>query len=649
MRLLLLSLLVGLTGWLPAQTVLLTEDFEDATVNYTPSITEFSDGFGDYFIRTDGSDIGSFIEFTGTTGSFFAAHDIDGEGATLPVSLTLSPITITGFDIITLSLDIAEDDDGGSQDWDGADYFRAFYSIDGGAEVLFFAVESEVTGTNGAPRIDDNLDGLGEGTEITDAFANFSVPFNNTGGDNLTIRFEFFLNSGDEDIAIDNVEVSGTMANSNGICDVIINPATASFVCQANTGADDDVEFSISYTGVELGYTVSITPVTPGAPPATITGDDPGLTADGTISAIVQEGATYTLSFGGGDCTNSSLPIQVPALCLPPPPSVVINEVLPDATGDNNQDGTISATEDEFVEVYNTATTPTDISGWTIMDNSGTRHTFAAGTILEPMQGLVVFGGGTPPNAPCFVLSNGGGLQLANGGDQVILSDDTGAQRDAFSYSNTVDNVSFAREVDGTGNFVQHTDIASNPVDNSPCLSNNVPGELLPVELTTFTAAADAKNNVRLHWATAREENSDRFEVQWSADGVRFATLETLAAANTSFGADYALLDERGVTGMNYYRLRQVDFDGREEFFGPVVVELTGGELNVFPNPTTDLLNVRGVDAGATTEVLDLNGRVVLRAPMNGGGISVAALPSGTYLLRVRDARASRTVRFVRR
>ena len=191
-------------------TALLSEDFESDGngSRYTTSVAEFTDTGGDYFIRTNGSNISA--TYSGATGSYFAAQDIDGEVPSANQQLTFSnPISVTGGSTYTLSLDLAEDDDGTSQDWDAADYFRVEVSENGGAWNSVFAIES-TGGTNTEPSQDDNLDGSGDGVNIvTDSFSNFSASF--TVGATTTsieVRLNFNLDSGDEDIAVDNIEIN---------------------------------------------------------------------------------------------------------------------------------------------------------------------------------------------------------------------------------------------------------------------------------------------------------------------------------------------------------------------------------------------------------------------------------------------------------
>ena len=87
----------------------------------------------------------------------------------------------------------------------------------------------------------------------------------------------------------------------------------------------------------------------------------------------------------------------------------------------------------------------------------------------------------------------------------------------------------------------------------------------LPVELVRFDAKCD-KGRAMLSWTTGSEVNSDRFEVERSADGSLFEVIGTLAAAgNSQSPIDYSFEDERPLS-INYYRLRQVDADGSDAY-----------------------------------------------------------------------------------
>jgi hypothetical protein len=221
-----------------------TLNFESAG-GYSTSITEFTDGGYDFFIRTDGSNIGSDFVVTNIQGSwYFAAEDIDGEGATLPVTLTIDDINISGYTGLSFYVFLAEDDASDSaEDWDAADYVHIDYDIDNsGSFTNLIWVEAE-DGTNTVPKIDTDFDGVGDGAEITSAFTEFNVNIGSTGS-LIDFKVTFNLDSGDEDIALDVLRLTGTP--SGGVADPTSFTATTSSVSQidlswAQNGNNDDV------------------------------------------------------------------------------------------------------------------------------------------------------------------------------------------------------------------------------------------------------------------------------------------------------------------------------------------------------------------------------------------------------------------------
>lgn len=151
-------------------------------------------------------------------------------------------------------------------------------------------------------------------------------------------------------------------------------------------------------------------------------------------------------------------------------PQVLIAEIhadpASDLTGDANGDGVRDALDDEFVELINTGWTAIDISGFTLHDAGGLRHTFASGTILPPREATVVFGGGTPTGAFGNAAANGlvfvassGGLSLNNtGGETVTLKNNAAVVVQAHTYGNEAnDDKSLTRPNYLNAAFVKHT------------------------------------------------------------------------------------------------------------------------------------------------------------------------------------------------
>ena len=117
----------------------------------------------------------------------------------------------------------------------------------------------------------------------------------------------------------------------------------------------------------------------------------------------------------------------------------------------------------------------------------------------------------------------------------------------------------------------------------------------LPVEFLSFDAQLQNDNRVLLDWRTATEINNDYFLIERSKDGQQFETIGKVAGAgNSSLELQYESWDNTPLSGVNYYRLKQVDFDGTSDYSDIRAVELrtASTELSIFPNPASDLLNI---------------------------------------------------------
>ena len=181
----------------------------------------------------------------------------------------------------------------------------------------------------------------------------------------------------------------------------------------------------------------------------------------------------------------------------------------------------------------------------------------------------------------------------------------------------------------------------------------------LPIELTHFSGVVKGQA-IQLYWNTATEQNNDYMAVERSADGVQFAELGRVKGAGTTEQPQqYHFVDEKPLPGLNYYRLRQVDFDGAFEYHKiiSVLFEGKGNGLGVqsFPNPAQDVLQARWAPSPTqptTLLLLDIAGRKVaeyqvapgvntFEAPLNG-------LPAGVYFLQAMQGLEVEVMRFLK-
>jgi len=182
---------------------------------------------------------------------------------------------------------------------------------------------------------------------------------------------------------------------------------------------------------------------------------------------------------------------------------------------------------------------------------------------------------------------------------------------------------------------------------------NNDPGcTPTPVSLLSFTGAKENAVNV-LSWTTAHEVNNAGFELQRSADGINFSKLAFVNSkgdnGNSGSQLTYGFKDERPFSvGVSYYRLKQVDKDGKSSFSNIVTIDRGRSNklelVTLYPNPAKDKINLKLISPKTdkvTVIVTDVTGKVVTsnNTPVAGGenllSINVQSLAKGSYFVKV--------------
>ena len=217
-----------------------------------------------------------------------------------------------------------------------------------------------------------------------------------------------------------------------------------------------------------------------------------------------------------------------------------------------------------------------------------------AATVAPYLQ-LPTTGSNTDPNIPNIRITKNDDAGLTN--NPIVLTP-TSVNWNGSYWEVTVATPSFSQ-------FRAH---AVNP--------NNT---ALPVRYTNFTVRKERTVDV-VEWTTANEQNNKLFNVQRSANGNDFTTLgtvETKAQNGNSAGElSYSFVDQKPMTGHNYYRLEQVDIDNKTNFSEviDIVWGTSGSIVSIYPNPATHVLNIDLTSSqAAQTEVklVDMSGRVV--------------------------------------
>jgi Secretion system C-terminal sorting domain len=174
----------------------------------------------------------------------------------------------------------------------------------------------------------------------------------------------------------------------------------------------------------------------------------------------------------------------------------------------------------------------------------------------------------------------------------------------------------------------------------------------LPVHLLSFTGKAVNKTN-ELYWATATEQNADRFMVESSTDGFDFKNIGNVTAkGNSNITSNYRFTDVKPSNQLtnqpiNYYRLKMIDKDGSFEYSNVISLRHKVSEFevqSVYPNPTTSNINVSFTSETSTPvsfSLYDAIGKQILsivktsEIGFNLQNISMDDLPNCVYHLTI--------------
>ncbi len=182
-----------------------------------------------------------------------------------------------------------------------------------------------------------------------------------------------------------------------------------------------------------------------------------------------------------------------------------------------------------------------------------------------------------------------------------------------------------------------------------PSTANSAAICTLPIELVEFTAEYNpVLRKVLLNWTTASEINNDKFIVERSNDGYDFKEIAVVEGAGNSVDyISYRSEDNSPMQGINFYRLKQVDFDGKTSYSEIQPINITSDNrltLSVAPNPNNGnaeiLYNAYGEET-VHVIITDMNGTVVYENDyntINGSNrfkVDLYYLKKGVYTVKV--------------
>ncbi len=317
---------------------------------------------------------------------------------------------------------------------------------------------------------------------------------------------------------------------------------------------------------------------------------------------------------------------------------------------------TLTVNSDRYLTVgTNAAAPPSPYADLVVYGNLVSN---SSGDVLVDRNGRVAIfgnvtgsGGGT-----LFTINNGGqvyidgNINLTGNGSNIVNNNTTnpyglyvgGTISNTGGGSNTTGNK-------GDENVMQTT--------NPPFFNwvSNLPNSTLPVTLLYFRSTVQADQSVLCSWATTMEKSADFFEIERSSNGRDFVTIgHVKAVGNSQVKQTYSFIDNNPLTGRNYYRLKEVDFDLTAQYFNITMITMESVEnIDIYPNPTSSLNETKvklNFEPNQKTfiRIMDNAGKEVYRSEISGFETIIPSdLPSGVYIVVVKNSQTDLRQRLV--
>lgn len=159
---------------------------------------------------------------------------------------------------------------------------------------------------------------------------------------------------------------------------------------------------------------------------------------------------------------------------------------------------------------------------------------------------------------------------------------------------------------------------------------------VLPIDMVTFVAEK-VNQNVQLRWHVSNEVNTDRYEIEQSLNGTAFTNIGSVRSKGGDGTNTYEFTDlNPSRQKNNFYRIRQVDKDGRYTYSVIRLVKFTSQTLiTVTPNPASNFIKVYTTQMPLSVHLYDAGGRkMTSQVITNGAGeINISRFNRGSYIL----------------
>jgi len=173
--------------------------------------------------------------------------------------------------------------------------------------------------------------------------------------------------------------------------------------------------------------------------------------------------------------------------------------------------------------------------------------------------------------------------------------------------------------------------------------SCSYPYAILPVVFENFSVATGNNRSVAVSWEVSQQVNNSGYYVEQSTDGINWSKLGFVANnVNNGISSFYSFNDANPVSGKNYYRICQVDLDGKESYSEIKSVNIdesaAGNMISLWPNPAKDVIKIKNDFNGAVARIYSQSGAVMSEIRLQAGvnSINISNLSFGAYIVNVK-------------
>jgi hypothetical protein len=171
--------------------------------------------------------------------------------------------------------------------------------------------------------------------------------------------------------------------------------------------------------------------------------------------------------------------------------------------------------------------------------------------------------------------------------------------------------------------------------------------QTLPVTWSQPTIVEIKNNKSIISFSTAQQINNSHFEIKHSQDGRQYQSIGKIEGeGNTTAETAYEYIHETPVNGINYYRVKQVDYDGEYSYSTVASVVFRSGEIAVYPNPVMGQLYMSSPSVSRVVIYNHLGQQVGDYHLVEGANVvDMTQMESGLYLLKFDDGAVERVVK----